>query len=57
MIAKGPSNGSVMVQQMSLFGTVVEKGRFFKGLHSADDDTGYYAVVKALWTLDYIRCV
>ena len=36
-----------MVQQMTLFGTVVEKGQFFKGLPCADDDTGYYAVVKA----------
>ena len=41
-------------KQKTLFGTVVEKGRFFKGLPSADDDAGYYmyAVVEALWMLD-----
>ena len=42
----------MMAQQMTSFGTVVEKGRFLKGLPSANDDAGYYAVVDALWTLD-----
>ena len=56
MLAKGPSNGSVMAQQMT-FGTVAEKGQFFKGLPSADDDAGYYAVVEVLWTLDCIHCL
>ena len=40
----------MMAQQAILFGTVVEKGRSFMGLHSADDEAGYYAVVEALWT-------
>ena len=58
MLAEGPSNGSMMDWQMTLFGTASSgKGRFFKGLPSADDDAGYYAVVEALWTLDYIHCV
>ena len=48
MLAKGPSNGSMMARQTMLFGTVVEKGQFFKGLPSADDDAGYYAVVEVL---------
>ena len=30
---------------MTLFGTVVERGRSFKSFPSADDDTGHYAVV------------
>lgn len=30
MLAEGPSNGSMMAQQTTLFGTVVEKGQFFK---------------------------
>ena len=34
MLAEGPSNGSMMALQMTLFGTVVEKGWFFKGLPS-----------------------
>ena len=44
MLAEGPSNGLVMVWQ-TLFGTVVKKGQFFKGLPSADDDAAYYEVV------------
>ena len=46
-----------MAWQTTLFGTVVEKGRFFKDLPSADDDVGYDAVVEALWTLDFIHFV
>ena len=57
MLAKGPSNGSMMAWQTTLFGTVVENGRFFKGLPSVDDNTGYYVVVEALWTLDCVHCV
>ena len=46
MLDEGPSNfGSKMAPQTTLFGAV-EKGRFFKGLPSADYDTGYYAVVE-----------
>ena len=41
-----------MARQMTLFGTVLEKGQFFKGLPSADDNTGYFVVVEVLWTLD-----
>ena len=41
MLAESPSNGSMMAQQMTLLGTVVEKGQFFKGLSSADDNAGY----------------
>ena len=50
-------NGSMTAQQTTWFGIVVEKGRFFKGLPSADDNTGYYAVVEVLWTLHSIHCV
>ena len=58
VLAKGPSNGSIMARQTMLFGTVVEKGQFFKGLPSAEDHVGYYAVVvEVLWTLDCIHCV
>ena len=53
MLAEGPSSWSMMAQQMTSFGTVVEKGRFLKGLPNANDDAGYYAVVDALWTLDW----
>ena len=37
---------------MTLFGTVVDKGQFFKRLPSANDYSGYYTMVEALWTLD-----
>ena len=53
VLAKGPSNGSMMARQMTLFRTVVSgEGTIFKGLPSADDDAGYYAVVEVLWMLD-----
>ena len=56
MLVEGPSNGSVMARQTTLFGIVVEKRQFFKGLPSADDEAGYYAVVEALWMLHCIHC-
>ena len=34
----------MMAWQMMLFGTVVDKGRFFMGLTSADDNAAHYAV-------------
>ena len=52
MLAKGPSNGSMMARQTTSFVTVVGKGQSFNGLLSADNDAGYYAVVEALWTSD-----
>ena len=40
---------------MTLFETAAEKGPFFKGLPSADDNAGYYAVVVTMWTLEKIN--
>ena len=51
VLTEGRSNRSMMARQTMLFGIAVE-GRFFKGLPSADDSAGDYAVVEALWTLD-----
>ena len=51
VLAKGPSNGSVMAWQTMLFGTVVKRGRFFTGLPSADDSTGYsgFSIIRKAW--------
>ena len=57
VLAEGPRNGSMMARQTTLFGTVINKGRYFKGWSSADDDVGYYAVVEVLWMLDCVLCV
>ena len=58
MLAKGPSNGSMMARQTTLFvWNCSGEGTIFKGLPSADDDAGYYAVVEASWTLDCVDYV
>ena len=46
VLAKGPSNWSVMTRKTMLFGTVVERDNFFKGLPRADDSAGYYEVLE-----------
>ena len=57
VLTEGPSNGSMMARQTTLFGTIAEKAQFFKRLPSADDNAGYYAGVEALWALDCVHCV
>ena len=56
VLPKGPSNGSMMAPQTTLFGTVVEEGQFFKALLSTND-SGYYVVVEASWTLECVHYV
>ena len=43
---------SMMAQQTTLFGNVVPKDRFFKGLPASDGSSQYYSTIEALWTLE-----
>ena len=53
LLAEGPSNGSMMARQLT-FKTVAEKGQFFKGLPSADDNARYCAVLFVVCVINIV---